>query len=250
MSNDFFQTRRRPRPNYKNRLYKAIATMIVAGLFASFNWIRRCGKEETTAVAVPQNQLINSADTKNSRKTFRSGEHVWVLALSWSPEFCYQKSKEGSSDKFSQCAENKAFVVHGLWPEKEVSHCLSENEISQRALQEASDVFADKGLMRHEWKKHGACSGLNSDEYFSKAEAAFRALNLETENSQEKTLDKESYLEELKKRNPSLNPQNVALMCSGRHLRELRVCLDSAFKMTACSSSLRSSCPRGTLVIR
>jgi len=94
---------------------------------------------------------------------------LYLLSLSWAPSFCCQK------DKRKQCSEQglrgaERLTVHGLWPsfveprgdgKTYPSHCATEADDLAKSL---------KGIERHEWVKHGTCSGLGVNSY--RAEAA------------------------------------------------------------------------------
>ena len=91
----------------------------------------------------------------------------YVLALSWSPAFC---ESTGASRGSAQCDPGRrlGFVVHGLWPQHErgyPSQCDSRNP-PRYVIDETADIFPDSGLARHQWRKHGTCSGLDPASYF------------------------------------------------------------------------------------
>ena len=46
----------------------------------------------------------------------RSAFDYWILALSWSPEYCASPAARPGS---RQCAQPREFIVHGLWPQYE-----------------------------------------------------------------------------------------------------------------------------------
>lgn len=114
----------------------------------------------------------------------------YVLALSWQPAFCERNAdkpecRELASNDFA--ATN--LVLHGLWPNaaegEHPSYCGVGS--GDRSADDASNwcalpqtgadqdtQFDLKRLMpgakscldRHEWIKHGTCSGLDGDAYF------------------------------------------------------------------------------------
>lgn len=117
----------------------------------------------------------------------------YVLALSWQPAFCETKKNElnnkpecRTTDPNSFQARN--FTLHGLWPNQTVcgtryGFCGSvHNQVKPFAGYPAVPLKADirnslgevmpsvaagSGLERHEWHKHGTCSGFLPDEYFN-----------------------------------------------------------------------------------
>ncbi|TAK98795.1 MAG: hypothetical protein EPO08_18165 [Rhodospirillaceae bacterium] len=127
----------------------------------------------------------------------------WVLALSWHPGFC-----AGHSDA-PDCltATVPRLTLHGLWPEarkpEEEDFCAVAPELrtldrtnawcrlpAQSVSRETSNAL--DGVMpgtaacldRHEWLRHGTCSGLSAQDYFAMAaRLATRAGNLAIERT-------------------------------------------------------------------
>ena len=66
---------------------------------------------------------------------------------------------------------NLGFVVHGLWPQYEhgyPSDCGPAARFPSRiALETAQGLYPSEGLARHEWRKHGTCSGKSPTDYFA-----------------------------------------------------------------------------------
>lgn len=84
----------------------------------------------------------------------------YSLVLSWSPTHC--ESPEGQDDE-AQCARRDgrryAFILHGLWPQYERGYpedCPAESRfVPQRVIDGMLDVMPSKGLIIHEYRKHG-----------------------------------------------------------------------------------------------
>ena len=86
----------------------------------------------------------------------------YVLAMSWSPAYC---PLEGEAEGSEQCDGDYGFVAHGLWPQYERGYpeYCEEVELPPRDLvDEFADIMPDGGLVRHEWRKHGSCTGLSA----------------------------------------------------------------------------------------
>ena len=103
------------------------------------------------------------AQPRNDRGGQPGDFDFYVLALSWSPGFC---ELDGDRDRNrEQCADGAGlgFVVHGLWPQNErgfPSECGPAGRTPSRiALDQAKGLFPSEGLARHQWRKHGTCSG-------------------------------------------------------------------------------------------
>ena len=100
----------------------------------------------------------------------------YVLSLSWSPTWC---ALEGDARGSPQCAASAGFgwVLHGLWPQYETgwpSYCRTDARNPSRSDTAAmADVMGTAGLAWHQWNKHGRCTGLSSQDYFTLSRLAF-----------------------------------------------------------------------------
>jgi ribonuclease T2 len=184
----------------------------------------------------------------------RAGDFdYWVLALSWSPQFCKSNPAE------SECVEPRAFVVHGLWPQHErgyPDYCGSGSRSEQvpDALEERMlEWMPSKELVRYQWRKHGSCSGMSMETYFQSVERAYRRLVMPPDFR-----DPEDYVEtsvpavedKFMQLNPALDHDSIALQCSGRWLKEVRICLDKDLQPRACGDDVRDRCNAEHVVIR
>src|SRR5579883_2363004 len=94
----------------------------------------------------------------------------YVLALSWSPSFCEAADPERAG---AQCEPGAGlgFVVHGLWPQDEYgfpTNCRPAARFPSRmALETAKRIYPSERLARHEWQRHGTCSGKSPTDYFA-----------------------------------------------------------------------------------
>uniref|UniRef100_K3WFJ1 Uncharacterized protein n=1 Tax=Globisporangium ultimum (strain ATCC 200006 / CBS 805.95 / DAOM BR144) TaxID=431595 RepID=K3WFJ1_GLOUD len=124
---------------------------------------------------------------------------LYVLAQSWQPEFCHGKEKVFPGCQEPQEFWKTHFTLHGLWPEREVGappgFCGGEpfdakqieEEIGFETLTQywpdvkysvASPEYPD--FWKHEWTRHGTCSGLPQIEYFSHAVNLIRNGTVDT----------------------------------------------------------------------
>ncbi len=103
----------------------------------------------------------------------------YVLALSWSPTYCLQ---EGRKRRDAQCrpGSGHGFVLHGLWPQYRrgwPSRCRTDARfVPDQVIREVLDVMPSKGLVIHQWRKHGTCSGLSPRAFFAFSEKLFRSV--------------------------------------------------------------------------
>ncbi len=114
----------------------------------------------------------SSSFAKNVRRGNPGEFDYYVLALSWSPQFCATGGarKPGAAQ---QCGERLGFVIHGLWPQYKSGgwpqNCGQENDLDPGLASVAMNGelrFPVGDLPAHEWNKHGTCSGLSQAGYF------------------------------------------------------------------------------------
>lgn len=180
--------------------------------------------------------------------TVEAGFDFYVLSLSWSPSYC---EIEGADADKAQCDSGRpyAFVVHGLWPQFETGFprdCPSSRGEPERALVDAMlDIMPAPGLVRHEWRAHGTCSGLSPEEYFAETRAAFAkiAIPAEFRRLERWTSVKPGELERaFAAANPGLGLDAMAPVCGKRFLSEMRICLTKSLDFRACAEIDRNAC--------
>lgn len=175
----------------------------------------------------------------------------YVLALSWSPQYCASEARPGDP----QCARPYAFVVHGLWPQHErgwPENCGRGEYLADSLIERALTFMPSKSLVIHEWRKHGVCAGLSARDYFATTERAYRSIQIPSAYVQPVTaltrstaaLERDFLLA-----NPALRSSGIAVQCSSRYLREIQICLDKSLKPRTCGSDVRDRC-KGDFVLR
>jgi len=108
----------------------------------------------------------------------------YLLNLSWAPEFCAAHVGNVSS---SECgpAHHFGFIVHGLWPENNdgsyPQDCGTFSPVAQPIVQHMLTIMPNRGLIQHEWARHGTCTGLAAQDYFNEIETAFRKVQIPPE---------------------------------------------------------------------
>lgn len=178
----------------------------------------------------------------------------YVLALSWSPSWC---EAEGDGRDSAQCDGRRpyAFVVHGLWPQWTrgwPEFCDADNRPSRRQIEGMLDLLPDPGLVSHQWRKHGSCSGLDPASYFDlirKARAKIRIPDAFNAPERWLTVDPQAVEESFRLANPGLGPTSIAVTCDQRRLREVRICLTRGLDFTACPEVDRRGCRRDRVAV-
>lgn len=173
----------------------------------------------------------------------------YVLALSWSPSYC--QSKGGGADP-QQCGASKpyGFIVHGLWPQNE--HGAPENcagagtqPVDRAILQSLRDVMPSASLARHEWSKHGTCSGLSQQDYFNALLAAKSRIfipNIFSQQISGRSVSPTEVERAFVSANAGMSDNGIAAACDGHYLTEVRICLTKNLRFRACDEVDRNSC--------
>ncbi|MGW8169452.1 MAG: ribonuclease T2 family protein [Sulfurovaceae bacterium] len=148
--------------------------------------------------ASPSGRWVDKSCFDTDRIPVEIKEHIatknkvatqFILSLSWHDAFCetHRGKKECKRNMFGN--KKHGFVLHGLWPQpKSRAYCgvdkktvgmdrnkqwsrLPELGLPQKTKQELYDVMpaVASGLEKHEWIKHGTCSGMSKDKYFTKS---------------------------------------------------------------------------------
>lgn len=202
------------------------------------------------ATAVFTLSPVNAQERRQDRQQDRAGNFdFYVLSLSWSPTFC-ATNKGGRNDQ--QCGLDKQyrFVVHGLWPQYEKGYpdfCrTSEPERVPRGLGETMfDIMPSMGLVGHQWRKHGSCSGLGQKAYFEKVRQAFERVEIPADLSSGNrplTFSADEIEQKFLGANPGMSRKGIAASCEGRQLEEIRICLSKDLQFRDCAEVDRRGC--------
>ena len=184
------------------------------------------------------------------------GFDFYVLSLSWSPTFC---GSDAGRDNRAQCGTGKRFgwVVHGLWPQNERGYpqdCDSPegSRVPDTIARGIIDIMPSMGLIGHQWRKHGACSGLSMADYFALVRQAHNKIRIPPQVSsvRQPLQTSPTALEQAFIRsNPGLSRSAVAVTCDSQRLEEVRICLDTSLAFRACPEVDQRSCKRSDLTI-
>lgn len=179
----------------------------------------------------------------------------YLLSLSWSPEYC--AGSPGDNDSHQCRGERRfGFVVHGLWPQYNKGYpqfCRGNSRVSNALIERMLPLMPSEQLIRHEWKKHGTCSGLAAEQYFEKVEDAYALVTIPP--PYKNPPDAVSVAPRQLKRdfataNRNFTEKNFAVVCKGRFLSEVRVCLDKDLTPRACGADIRDSCRAEKVILR
>jgi len=200
--------------------------------------------------------LALALSTAMAAQQRRTGDFdYYVLALSWSPSYC---EAAGNRADPMQCQTDRpfAFVVHGLWPQYErgwPQHCrlARPHKITRQQTNSILDLMPSRGLIRHEWRKHGTCSGLTPTRYLDQVRQAWSKIVVPDQFqdvSSYVTARPDQILAAFIAVNPELKPNHVTLTCDSRRLREVRICMTRDLRFRRCTDR-RNICRKNRIVL-
>ncbi len=236
--------------------------LLAAGLLAvSLTGCGESGNDRAQSSQKPPTPIAstgieNKVATTRSTLPLGTGFDFYVLSLSWSPSWCGDNDPQG---KTMQCdtARNHGLIVHGLWPQNESGFpefCRSRDSdrVPEALGRQFFDIMPSMGLIGHEWRKHGTCSGLSQKDYFATVRAAWQKLVLPAELKSGARSSRASPQEieaGLIAANPGLSAGAVAVTCSANQLDEIRVCMSPDLGFRACPDVDRRSCRARSLTL-
>jgi ribonuclease T2 len=138
----------------------------------------------------------------------------YLLNLSWSPEFCHSHPN-----------------ATGPYPQ----NCSTEPGPRNPAAY--SEIYPDPGLLVHEWRTHGTCSGLTPDAFFTLARTAFHSVAIPPALSHldhQISMPPGQILDLFTAANPSISRSSLALSCGNNYLTAIEVCLNKSAQPTPC----------------
>ena len=184
------------------------------------------------------------------------GFDYYVLSLSWSPTWCAENDAAGTTDQCDVRASH-GFIVHGLWPQNESGfpeYCrTSESDrVPERLGRTLFDIMPSMGLIGHEWRKHGSCSGLTQKDYFAVVRAAWErlrvppALKSVDRPRQAATGDIETAFIAA---NKGLAKDAIAVTCEASFLEEVRICYNKDLSFRPCPAVDSRGCKRKSITL-
>ena len=207
-------------------------------------------------------KISNKSKQNNANCNVAKQEDAYVLSISWSPGFCQTHHSKTECQNLSNTYASSHFTLHGLWPNKSIcgtkygfcgdvknkprDFCdyppvpnLSET-MRNKLEQYIPSVKHGTCLERHEWWKHGTCSGYDVDDYYNTATSMLEKVNQSdfVLNYIRTNIGKSLSTEELYKEFDNSfgdNARNhISLMCKNGALEEIQIQLpqklDSEFK--------------------
>lgn len=192
--------------------------------------------------------LANPAEAQEREGQPAGDFDYYVLALSWSPNWC---ARQGDARDAAQCegGAGLGFTLHGLWPQYErgwPSYCRTAHRDPPRRLSATmADIMGSSGLAWHQWQKHGRCSGLPAETYFDASRRAYESLTipevfraLRRDVTLPASVVEEAFIEA----NPGLGPEMITVTCAAGMIAEARICLTRDLAPRACAADVARDC--------
>ncbi len=168
----------------------------------------------------------------------------YTLSLSWSPTYCQTRRY---NDGGEQCRGDRpySFVLHGLWPQwyrgwPENCRMRERPWVPNRVINEMLDIMPSKGLIIHEYKTHGTCSGLSPENYFALARKLYESIRIPemfTQAEAPVSVTPDEVERAFLNANPQLKPSMIAVSCQRDLVEEVRICFSRDGKPQDCGSN-------------
>jgi len=186
-----------------------------------------------------------------------SGFDFYVLSLSWSPSYCETDEDQAANSQQCRGGRPYAFVVHGLWPQFERGYpqdCQTDDpRVPTDEARGLLDIMPAIGLVGHEWRKHGSCSGLSQENYFKVLRAARERVTIPPEYRRLNDYlmqDPDGIERAFLRDNPAIPADGIAVTCDNRYLREVRICMTKDLSFRQCDEvDQRAACRLPKVVV-
>lgn len=166
----------------------------------------------------------------------------YVLSLSWAPNYC--AGHPGDHSRECSVGQQANFVLHGLWPQansgNSPSACDPASPVSHAIVRHMLEYYPSRGLIQHEWQKHGTCTGASASQYFDQVEQAFNAIKIP---DQYRNLNHNDALlvHDIEKSFADINhapAEAFRVACHAGEMVNVVACLTKDLRYTACTSSV------------
>ncbi|MCU0832486.1 MAG: ribonuclease T2 [Rhizobiaceae bacterium] len=216
------------------------AVLVIAGVTALLTWYADRMQGD------PRDGTRHPAPNMTDAGAF----DFYVLALSWSPTWCEEQPDDGEGEAQCSTARPYAFVLHGLWPQHErgwPEFCDSDHgtRIDRRIADDMLDIMPSRDLVFHQWRKHGSCSGLAPDAFFDLARDAHDRITIPPgfdAVADYRSIEPRAVEQAFIEANDGLQQNAIAVTCSRRYLREVRICMNRDLTFRACPEVDANAC--------
>ena len=102
-----------------------------------------------------------------------------------------------------------------------------------------TDIMPDAGLVDHEWKTHGTCSGLDPEAYFKLVRQAYQSVKIPSQLTAPRrmvSMTPQELKEDFLATNPRLKEEDITVSCGNNWLTGVSVCMDKQLQPRACEA--------------
>jgi ribonuclease T2 len=108
-----------------------------------------------------------------------------------------------------------------------------------------ADIMGSPGLAWHQWKKHGSCSGLSAEAYFTLSRRAYEAVKrpeVFRKLSEPVRLPASVVEAAFLKANPGWQADMLTITCRAGRIEEARLCLSKSLTPVPCGRDVIRDC--------
>lgn len=230
----------------------AIALLFAAGVYV---YMQEYGGDGSGGRVEPPPQAQPSKPA-NTNTAATGNFDYYVLSLSWSPSFC--RTDATDRDRMQCGGKPFGFIVHGLWPQNEKGYpenCPTDDpRVPDALINTLLDIMPSRGLIGHEWRSHGACTGMEQDAYFAQVRAAYEAVAIpqafDAPPSALSLSPKEIARAFIEANAGKLEGGDLVVTCHGELLDEIRLCLTKDLRFRACGNQMKgATCRRDSVTV-
>ncbi|WP_371687642.1 MULTISPECIES: ribonuclease T2 family protein [unclassified Shinella] len=241
--NDAFACRRRTMSRPPSFPLARPLCLLLAGLAAL------AGCSEDKPAEKQKTEASRKAPETRAAVPLGTGFDFYVLSLSWSPTWCADNDAGGRTQQCRR-GENNGFIVHGLWPQNDRGYpefCPTRqpDRVPEKLGRTVLDIIPSMGLVGHQWRKHGSCSGLSQKDYFAVTRAAFERIDIPADLAPQRggaRFSPDAAEAAFIAANPGLDRKGIAVTCEDGRLEEIRICMTTDLSFRTCPAVDRAGC--------
>ena len=175
----------------------------------------------------------------------------YTLALSWSPQYCFDARRRGGGEEM-QCDGRSGrfgFILHGLWPESSAragspQWCRRPTAVPRSVIAANLCRTPSPRLIQHEWTRHGSCMTADPAVYYRAAGLLYDAIRYPdmAALAADRDLDVGRFTAALAAANRGVPARAIRVETRpGGWLEEVRICLDRRFRPADCPAATRGA---------
>ena len=179
----------------------------------------------------------------------------YTLAITWAPEFCRNGGFTPSA-RFQCGSGNRfGFSLHGLWPDgvgKDwPQYCATTPILPAKLIRGMMCTTPSAQLIQHEWAKHGTCTSMSPDAYFTRSSGLYARLRYpDMDPLSRRPLTVGQFQAAFAALNPDVPAEAIRVTTKrGGWLDELWLCLDTRFRYERCRAGTGGQPRNATLRI-